>query len=140
MKGMGSKKLVMLCACPALWMQRILRGEERTGEGQGRGKPVMVGMGDRGWGDLWQPVSFTGRDLSSRGGRRPPALPVGISSERQAPLHLCGPASTEQGPRGRRASPESPPGTSLCGREGEASSSRAQPATSCFAFCRLPSS
>lgn len=37
---------------------------------------------------------------------------VGIGSERQAPLHLRSPAGTEQSPRDRRSSPESPTGTS----------------------------
>ena len=51
--------------------------------------------------------------MSSKGRGRLPALPVGISSERQAPLHLRGPAHNEQSPRGRRAGSESPSGTSL---------------------------
>lgn len=65
---------------------------------------------------MWQPMSFAGRDLSSRGRSRHPAMRVGVSSERQAPLHLRGPAGTEQSPRGRRSSPESPTGTSKGGR------------------------
>lgn len=107
--------------CHTLWLQRILReGRKRQRRARGEGTQRGQGAGDKE--AIRQLISFTGRNLSSRGRKCHPAVPVGIGGERQAPVHLRGPADTEQSPRGRRASPESPTGTSPKGGRGTSGS------------------
>lgn len=97
--------------CHVLCMQRIVReGRKDRGASAEREPRDVRGREMK---KIYGSLSPTGRNLSSRGRRCHPALPVGISSERQAPVHLRGAASTEQSPCGRRSSPESPAGTSL---------------------------
>lgn len=55
---------------------------------------------------------LTGRNLSSCGRRCYPAMPMGLCSQCQEPVHLRGPATTEQSPCGRRSSPEGLTGNS----------------------------